>query len=378
MFTILIDIPSDQYERFILNTMQSLAGIGLLINVIDAFDECERRKAVLDVLSKGVFPDNIRFIITTRAEKDIMASLKDQQHVLALDLNELGADVIKDDIKLYVHHRLDCHLFGDEQIEQFVVKANGLFQWAATACNYICNDDDDQEAGRDPQECFDLILSKSSNLDTLYHTILESVFPRADSQVQSVKSVLAKVLAAAEPLSTPLLKALSIGKAEERAIYTVLPYLGSVLTVSSQSIRPIHTSFRDFLTKSDRSGKFWVDIKSGHQALAEASFQVMRTELCFNKCNIESSYHTNTDLTQEQINHISPALFYSCRFWADHIKEITVIGDGIQNALSYLMCKQLLFWLEVLSIKQALDFAWSALENIVHEKGGINFIILYC
>jgi hypothetical protein len=323
--------------------MQSLTGIGLLIDLVDSFDECEKQKAILDVLPKGEFPDNVRFIITTRAEDDIMASLAAQPHVLALDLNEIGADVIFDDIRSYAHHQLDHHLFEDVQIEQFVVKANGLFQWAATACKYICNDDG--KAGVNPQEHFDLILSKGSNLDVLYHTILERVFPPADNKIQSVKSVLAKVLAAAEPLSTSLLKVISINKAEEHAIDTVIPYLGSVLTVFSQSLCPLHTSFCDFLTNPDCSGKFWVDIKFGHQALAEASFQVMKTELCFNKCSIESSYHANKDLTQEQINHISLALFYACHFWSDHTLAIAASEDRIQNVLSYLMCNQLLFGL---------------------------------
>jgi hypothetical protein len=152
--------------------------------------------------------------------------------------------------------------------------------------------------------------------------------------------VLAKVLAAAEPLSNSVLKCLSINKGEEHAVDRVIPFLGSVLTVSTQSmqsIRPIHTSFRDFLIDPKRSDKFWVDIIHGHQSLARASFQVMEKELCFNKCNIKSSYQLNSYITPKQIDCISGALFYSCRFWADHLKEVTV-DDDIQAAVLHFMC----------------------------------------
>jgi hypothetical protein len=151
--------------------MRSLTGIGLLVNVVDAFDECDKRKRILEVLAKGKFPDNIRFIITTRAEEDIMTLLVDKPHVVMLDLNKLGASAIFGDIKTYTHCCLNRCMFNDVEIDEFVSKADGLFQWAATACNYICNDDG--KAGIDPRECFSLILSKGSDLDALYCTILE-------------------------------------------------------------------------------------------------------------------------------------------------------------------------------------------------------------
>jgi hypothetical protein len=345
--------------------MRSLTGVGLLVNVVDAFDECDRRKKILEVLAKGQFPDNVRFIITTRAEADIRALLVDKPHVVPLDLNELGASAISGDIKTYAHCHLDRCMFRDVEIDELVSKADGLFQWAATACNYICNDDG--KAGVDPRERFSLILSKGSDLDALYRTILEGVFPLEDSAIQSVKLVLAKVLAAAEPLSTSVLKSLSISEAEARAVDRVIPYLGSVLTVSTQSIRPIHTSFRDFLTNPERSDKFWVDIKHGHQSLARASFYIMEKELCFNKCNIKSSYQLNSEITQKQVDCISPALFYSCQFWAGHLKEIKV-DDDMQTAVPYFMRKQLLFWLEILSIKQSIKLAIPSLDDLMQWK----------
>ena len=62
--------------------MQSLTGIGVFFIVIDAFDECDNQASILKVLSKQNFPENIRFIITTRAEGDIMGQLEGLPHVM--------------------------------------------------------------------------------------------------------------------------------------------------------------------------------------------------------------------------------------------------------------------------------------------------------
>jgi hypothetical protein len=347
--------------------MRSLMGVGPLVNMIDAFDECMsyRRKGILEVLSNGDFPDNLRFIITTCTEKDVMASLADKRHVLTLDLNKLGAGTIFSDIKTYTRHRLDRHRFRDVGIDEFVSKAGGLFQWAATACNYICHDNG--TAGIDQQERFSLILSRCSDLNALYRTVLEAAFPREDSGIQAVKLVLTKVLVAAEPLSASVLKSLCIGEAEKHAVDKIIPYLASILAVSIQSIHPIHSSFCNFLIDPECSGKFWIDIKQGHQSLARASFSIMEKELCFNKCNIKSSHQLNSEIKQEQIDCISPALFYSSRFWANHLTAIAADND-IRAAVSHLLHKQLLFWLEILSIKQALKFAIFALYNVIQWK----------
>ena len=358
--------PLEQYNKFILQPMLALTGIGVIINVIDAFDECDNRESILKILSDGKFPENVHFIITTRPEKDIMASLQGRPHVLAQEVNEIAKDSVSRDVRSYIHDqfsRANISLY-DTEIEQLAFKADTLFQWAATACHYIC----DQKAGANPQERLSFILSKGTGLDSLYGAILKEKISPIDSEIQTVKSILAKVLAAAEPVSRTVLKALCTNDKERQAVDNVIPFLGSVLTVhGSDVIHPVHTSFRDYLTDQSRSGTFFIDVQQGHQGLALASFQIMKKELQFNICQIKTSYFPNSMLTEEQLNCISQALFYSCQFWGNHLQQITV-DDDIQDDISYFMKNQLLFWLEVLSIKKAVNVAIPAMECFVNTQ----------
>src|SRR5271156_565362 len=122
--------------------MQSLTGVGVFVIVIDAFDECDNQASILKVLSKQNFPENIRFIITTRAEGNIMRQLQGLSHVLLCDVHEASKEMILDDIKSYISVRFaDAGLsFTNHDIDKLAIKAAGLFQWAATACNYITED----------------------------------------------------------------------------------------------------------------------------------------------------------------------------------------------------------------------------------------------
>ena len=110
--------------------MQSLTGVGVFVIVIDAFDECDDQASILKVLSKQNFPTNIRFIITTRAEGDIMGQLQGLSHVLFCDVHESSKEMILDDIKSYISVRFtDVKLsFTEHDIDRLAIKAAGLFQ----------------------------------------------------------------------------------------------------------------------------------------------------------------------------------------------------------------------------------------------------------
>ena len=343
--------------------MQSLTGVGVFVIVIDAFDECDDHASILKVLSKQNFPENMCFIITTRAEGDIMGQLQGLSHVLFCDVHEASKEMILDDIKSYISNRFaDAKpSFTNHDIDKLGNKAGGLFQWAATACNYIT----EYKAGANPRKRFDSVLSFDDGLDSLYTSILEEKISAHSEEAESVKGILGRVLAAAEPLSLEMLKALCLTEDEQQLVDRVIPVLGAVLSVHGASvIRPLHTSFRDYLIDKSRSGSFFVDINQGHQALGFATFAVMRRELQFNICQIKSSYLYNSFLTKEQINFISPVLLYSCQFWADHVQSQNNV-DVFEEKILYFLKNQLLFWLEVLSCRKMSNTAFSTMEFLL-------------
>ena len=181
--------------------------------------------------------------------------------------------------------------------------------------------------------------------------------------LSDLKAILGRILAAAEPVSLEMLKALCLTEDEQQLIDSVISVLGAVLSVHGV-IRPLHTSFRDYLIDKSRSGPFFVDINQGHQNLGFATFAVMKRELRFNICQIKSSYLFNSSLTKEQINLISPHLLYSCQFWADHVQSQNNV-DVFEEKILYFLKNQLLFWLEVLSCRKISNTAVPAMEFLL-------------
>ena len=220
--------------------MQLLTGIGVFVIVVDALDECNDQASILRVLSKQNFPENIRFIITTRAEGNIMGQLQGLSHVLLCDVHEASKEMILDDIKSYISVRFAEaeQSFTDHDIDKLAIKADGLFQWAATACNYIT----EYIAGADPKRRLNSVLSFDKGLDSLYTFVLKEKISPDSEEAGLAKAMLGRVLAAAEPLSLEMLKALCLTEDEQRLIDRVVSALGAVLSVHGV-IRPLHTSF---------------------------------------------------------------------------------------------------------------------------------------
>jgi hypothetical protein len=57
----ILGVPSQQFEKFILEPMQSL---GVFVIVIDALDECDNRASILQILSTQELPENSQKICT--------------------------------------------------------------------------------------------------------------------------------------------------------------------------------------------------------------------------------------------------------------------------------------------------------------------------
>ena len=334
--------------------------------MIDAFDECKDRSHILSVLAQGDFPENIRFIITTRPEDDIVSCLSNSPHVLVRGINDIAAQSTFKDIKSYIAHHLKPSKFhfSDTDIVHLATKADGLFQWAATACTYLT----EGKAGTNHRKRLKTVFSLFNGLDGLYTAVLEANISDDPDEAAVALAILARVLAAAEPLSMEVLKAICSGDEEQEVVDQVIPCLGSVLTVhGSNIIRPVHASFQDYLTDQSRSQSFFVDINKGHQDLVLASFKMMKKELCFNICQIQSSYMPNSLLTSQQLSLISPALSYSCQFWGHHLQQLEP-DSRLGNEVLQLLKQSALFWLEVLSVKQALKRGLIAMQYLAENK----------
>ena len=135
-------------------------------------------------------------------------------------------------------------------------------------------------------------------------------------------------------------------------------------------IDPLHSSFRDYLTDPQRSKKFYIDTSLHRNDLAFATLQVMKAELKFNICHLESSYLLNSEvstLAQKIEQSISSHLFYSCHYWASHVThdQTTLFNSKITTQVRDFLNKQFLYWIEVLSLKKSVQIAAHSLSLVI-------------
>lgn len=375
-----------QYETFILASLAAVNTAKPVVIVIDALDEAgdkKTRSLLLRLLSKKSFPHlRLRIFVTSRPEHDILKVARDQKvHRKSMD----DVPSTNEDISRYVRWRLtsskepDLEGIEEESSVRIAHISQGLFQFAFLACELIMSD----EPGSTARERYEQLIRSSSDmnqtglLDHIYTDILSRLFPPDNTTlVNRFKAVMAFVLASFEPLSMHDINILR--RTEDDHLYgaeVILRYLGSLLSGVSTANDPIillHTSFRDFLTEASRGGGFLIDLPGAHKQLALASLRIMHTHLKFNICEFETSYQRNCeilDLAKRIQDHIPAHLSYACRYGIKHacasLLVLVAINDGIwSGSMKTLLTRDLLHWLEALSLLDAVPGVRAALLNL--------------
>ena len=367
-----------QFENFIVKPGLSLTNVGPIVLVIDALDESgslKKRKPLLDILVKRAaeLPKNFRVLVTTRPEPDIskiLEVLEPHQYVKHKEIHapEMESESNEHDLSLYIKSRLaefpelETEWPNDQWCRLLVKSAEGLFQWAAVAC-----DDITSYEGMTLVEHLKSVLQEGKGLDNLYHKVLKEAFPKiTPTVIGRYQSVMGKILTAKEPLSLLTLSQMHVGKPRREETQAIIQPLGCLLSsikMNDVPIKPLHSSFHNFLTCNTKSKDFYIDMNEAEKDFALTCLHILNTELHFNICQIPSSYKTNDHHLINLSDKISSQLFYSCVFFAEHLKMVAW-ENVFEEGLNTFMGKQFLFWLEVLSITKRLYTAHNTLLEI--------------
>ncbi|KIK36843.1 hypothetical protein CY34DRAFT_810907, partial [Suillus luteus UH-Slu-Lm8-n1] len=388
-----------QWDKLLMKPLGKPSGsiVRPVVIVIDALDEsggAETRLRILQILAGklGVrriteLPANFRIIITSRPLRDIEDELSGTEHIQRMSMDDISSDTAERDIRTYVSKKLEgVSNFGDREFRTLAEKADGLFEWARLACRYI----KEPILGSSSIACFNAVVSRdpkerSMLLYEMYNLILTQIMPEPTSTtfqhpqklrsaaLASFHSVMGQILGTAEPIPLDSLNAMRRhfpDRHDRYEVEVVVKRLGPLLsgtTDSSTPIRPLHASFRDFLTDRECSKEFFVDVSKVQRDLAFASLGVMQHELSFNICDLKSSYLPNCEdpgLRERVDKCISPHLSYACRFWPIHVQATNFdpeLANGIKSLFDH---QQLFFWLEVLGLINALSGAVPALPLV--------------
>ena len=371
-----------QWEKLLLAPLSEASSgmLGSIVVVIDALDESgleQSRSGILSVLGSThvtKLPSNFRLLMTSRPLPDIQAVLSGAGHVKALSLDDVPVAFTERDIRLFVSTKLgDLEDIGKKEVHKIAQKADGLFEWARLACEFIRLNTTGETVKERFNKCV-VFASGEGNalLDNMYHSILESAVSRRPAALVRFCSVMRQLLHALQSLPIDGLNAMRqyfSHKHSHFSVAIVLYFMGPLLsgvTDHTNPVQPVHASFYDFLKDPLRSGDYFVDELDIQAEMAAASLQVLHDGLHFNICGLESSYLHDTevlDLAERVKAKIPSHVSYSCQFWAKHLQATKfdpVIAGHVKDLLGN---EKILFWFEALSLLGVLGNAVGALSS---------------
>ncbi|KAJ7166772.1 hypothetical protein C8R46DRAFT_951385, partial [Mycena filopes] len=362
----------DIFKKLIIKSLENQLSVPpgrMPIVVIDALDECggltasrPYQKQVLSAISHWKnLPSQVKLFVTSRNESSIhsvLGSMGSKCRVLEVGVKATLQS--NQDIEKYLQHGFDAihqeykslpHPWpAPQDLELLINAAAGLFIWASTVLKLVGDHHPEAELERILQRLRKEDRNPEQHLDQLgqlYQDLLTSRFPSSrDAKV--FQKVAGSILVAQRPLTAGEMDAL-VPSLTSVDLDFVCVRMSSVLD-SGSGLRFVHQSFVDFLVSLGEESHFTHKRIAHEQWMATACFVTMEEQLKFNVASVESSYLCNDDipgLAQRVPNHLD----YACQFWSAHLSS-TVEKASMLNYVSGFMETELLFWLEVLSVRR--------------------------
>ena len=246
-----------------------------MLMVIDALDESEYqgRNELLDVIADHFckLPVWIRFLVTTRPERDIAKTLKLLQPFQMEPNDEKNVE----DIKLFCEKRLQHAAMKlgkvDDILEKLTEKSEGLMLYAYFLVSFL-----EENVSVLDQE--DLDRSLPLAISSVYH----SYFKRLEKELmkehgvkdETFLNLLCIVTASREPLPIDFVSNVLVPDANSlvarRKVLKAMGSVSSLLPIRDGCLHVIHKSVKDWLTDTLCYGdhEFTADEKEGHRILA--------------------------------------------------------------------------------------------------------------
>jgi hypothetical protein len=264
--------PSDDsiertFAAIVIEPLRALNKSAIL--VIDALDECDnspqsrarsRFFSTLKTHYRSV--PNLRIFATGRPESDIKDSLQElSAHVK--NFRELEGSN-NPDVDRYIRWRLSRHDNRD-QVDRIVELSDGHFIWARIACDLFCASiDQDSLISK-----LEKVVLGEGRLKDLYQVALTQSLPSDSDSQQAASFLLQIIFAAQEPLSISDLEELS---PYPKVVGKTVNVLGSLLIHDGRDgpIRPLHLTFREFITRRPLGNEPFIQLEFGHRTLVSA------------------------------------------------------------------------------------------------------------
>ena len=353
----------------LLNTEKTKVDTPILV-ILDALDECgdsdaqeELTNFIIGKLSN--LPPIFRFLITSRPERGVASlSQSTSPHLCVRECIDPTSDDCKRDVVLFIKREMgwlkekgeiivEENWPWDENMERLGDAAGGVFIWASTVIKYIATRKIDQF------ECLVDLIGNSKilfkDLEGLYATVIKNSLNWDDDITEDRFSKVFSLILFGKISMTneDIDDILGLKSGKTKGLLSCLQSL--VIYGEDGRICVQHTSLYDYLVRC-KGEKWYIDSNKEKMSISSRCFELMKSQLRFNICDLETYFRFNRDvpdLEKRVKERIHPGLMYACRYWASHLREIPY-SDEILFELDNFVYKQLLYWIEVLSLTGCL------------------------
>ncbi|KAJ7256455.1 hypothetical protein B0H12DRAFT_1112146 [Mycena haematopus] len=337
------------------------SGVGLIVVVIDALHEAQSPE-MENILQTQIpsLPGQFRVFVTSRPERSI--------------LRGLGPDITPHDLAIHgPANRADMAIYATQKLKEIAVehelenwpdqrlittllnRAEGLFVWIATVCDYLFHHvypdkilEELLETLRESQ------LPPEKKIDSLYSTIMASC-PWDDRHfVDGYRQIMGVMVVEKIPLTLNGLQQL-LGTMPR--VKPIVVRLASLITGSTRTDRPVqilHSSFREYITAR---------APTDHRILTEAH-NTRLALMCLDILGpmffggiIGCGYLNSKDgskVPSVKVDHLTEEQWYAVEFWLAHVIrcDLDSTTSGVKERLNtFLSLGSLQGWIEVVASK---------------------------
>jgi hypothetical protein len=334
---------------------------GPIVVVIDALDEGDSA-GLIKILRHDVpkLPGNFRIFLTSRPERTILQGLSPDIRPHTIDIHGTAN---LDDIALYIDHRMkeialehELENWPNPDVsEKLKEKAEGLFIWVATVCEYLL-----RQVSHPDKTLEELLnsmresqLPPEKKMDSLYSTILSKCHWDDSHFVAGYQDVMGVIVAAEIPLSVDAIQKIHGDnlKLRVKAILSPLASLVTGLTRVDDRVRMLHDSFREFITRRAEVPKH-VHAKKNSARLATLCLQTLNETFATTISGTGYlSEHADSPfgIPYLEVDHITEEQWYAARFWLAHIVKVAKpVDPQVVELLRTFLSRHLTTWIEVL------------------------------
>lgn len=372
-----------RFRGLIINPVEAIGSqpqMKNLVIIVDALDECgttdSRGQLLTCLFELSQLVPWLKIMLTSRPNEELTRFFEKKGGTMPrYDLFQEDRELVFSDLCFYIRDRLARLMDDDESlsqrnwledgtVEQLATRAHGLFIWAQTAFNVICN-------SMNPGKKIDDILSGESSEDadtqlgSLYTNILVKAMGKGMDDIPIIRCCIMVVIITRIPLNDTALADLLAGRIKLNELRRAIRRLSSVLyRDQSGAVRVVHQSFSDYMVGERCPAEYRIDKHSGNITLATSCLSILLKELRFNICELEDSrlYNREVPTLAARIQEtMRPHLQYSCVYWANHLSRTSVFNadshehQAVMELLDkFLSRAQILYWIEALSLLERL------------------------